>query len=97
LEESLSLKYFPGMDKLDLREFSFYPYIFKTYPDIYTIKRELTIDSLPKEIALVLKHNEGIPAIHTISKSYNSNKHLVEYTDTWSVADYFKFKVDVEL
>jgi DNA-binding GntR family transcriptional regulator len=97
LEESLSLKYFPGLDKLDLSEFSFYPYIFKTYPDTYTIKRELTIDSLPKEIALVLKHNEGIPAIHTISKSYNSNKHLVEYTDTWSVADYFKFKVDVEL
>jgi len=97
LEESLSLKFFTGMDKLDLSEFSFYPYIFKAYPDTYSIKRELTIDSLPKEIALVLKHNEGIPAIHTISKSYNSNNHLVEYTDTWSIADYFKFKIDVEL
>lgn len=97
LEESLSLKYFPGMDKLDLSDFLFYPYIFKTYPDTYTMKRELTIDSLPKEIALTLNHNEGIPAIHTISRSYNSSNHLVEYTEIWSIADYFKFKVDVEL
>lgn len=97
LEESLSLKYFPGIDKLDLSEFLFYPYIFKNYPDTYTIKRELTMDSLPKEIALALDHNEGVPAIHTISRSYNASNHLVEYTEIWSIADYFKFKVDVEL
>ena len=97
LEESLSIKYFPGIDKLDLDDFLFYPYIFKTYPDTYTMKRELTMDSLPKEIALALNHNEGIPAIHTISRAYNSSNHLVEYTEIWSIADYFKFKVDVEL
>lgn len=97
LEESLSLKYFPGMEKLDLSDFIFYPYIFKTYPDTYTMKRELTIDSLPKEIALVLNHNEGIPAIRTTSRTYNSSNNLVEYSEIWSIADYFKFKVDVEL
>jgi DNA-binding GntR family transcriptional regulator len=97
LEESLSLKYFPGMDKLDLSDFLFYPYLFKTYPDTYTMKRELTMDSLPKDIALALNQNEGVPAIHTISRSYNSSNHLVEYLEIWSIADYFKFKVDVEL
>jgi len=97
LEESLSLKYFPGMDKIDLSDFVFYPYIFKAYPDTYTMKRELTMDILPKDISIALDHNEGIPAIHTISRSYNSSNHLVEYTEIWSVADYFKFKVDVEL
>lgn len=97
LDELLSLKYLKGMDKLDLSEFLFYPYIFETYKDEYKIVREFTIDSLPKDIALKLNQNEGIPAIHTISKTYNSGGHLVELSNIWSVADYFKFKAEVDL
>lgn len=97
LDELLSLKYLKGMDKLDLSQFLFYPYIFETYKDDYKIVREFTIDSMPKDIALKLNQNEGIPAIHTISKSYNSGGHLVELSDIWSVADYFRFKAEVDL
>lgn len=97
LDEYLSLKYLPGMDKLDLKEFFFYPYIFETYKDTYKIYREFTIDSVSKEIAQHLNQGEGFPGIHTISKAYNSNGHLVEYSDIWTVADYFKFKVEVDL
>lgn len=97
LDDFLSLKYLKGMDKLDLSEFLIYPYIFNTYKDEYKIIREFTIDSMPKDIALKLNQNEGIPAIHTISKTYNSTGHLVELADIWSVADYFKFKAEVDL
>lgn len=97
LEEYLSLKWFKDLDKLDLSQFMFYPYIFEKYKDDYKITREFTIESMPKEIAAKLLQNEGIPAIHTLSKAYNSKGHLVELTDVWSIADYFKFKVDVDL
>lgn len=97
LDEYLSLKYLPGMDKLDLKDFFFYPYIFETYKDTYKIYREFTIDSVSKEIAQHLNQGEGFPGIHTISKAFNSNGNLVEYSDIWTVADYFKFKVEVDL
>ena len=97
LDEYLSLKYFPDLDKLDLSQFQFYPYIFETYPDSYTITREFTIESMPKEIALQLNQNEGIPATHTISRAFNSSGHVVEYADIWAVADYFKFNVEVDI
>lgn len=97
LDEYLSLKHLKGMDKLDLSQFLFYPYIFETYKDEYKIIREFTIESMPKDIASKLNQNEGIPAIHTLSRAYNSLGQLVELSDIWSVADYFKFKVDVEL
>lgn len=97
LDEYLSLKYLPGLDKLNLEQFFFYPYIFETYKDTYKITREFTIDSVSKEIAQHLNQGEGFPGIHTLSKAYNSNGHLVELSDIWTVADYFKFKVDVDL
>lgn len=97
LDEYLSLKYLPGMDKLDLKQFFFYPYIFETYKDTYKVYREFTIDSVSKEVATHLNQSEGFPGIHTVSKAYTSNGHLVELSDIWTVADYFKFKVDVDL
>lgn len=97
LDEYLSLKYLPGMDKLDLKKFFFYPYIFDTYKDTYRVNREFTIESASKEIAQHLLQTEGFPSIHTVSKAYTSNGHLVEFSEIWSVADYFKFKVDVDL
>ena len=97
LDEYLSLKYLPGMDKLNLEQFFFYPYIFETYKDTYKVNREFTIDSVSKEIAQHLNQGEGFPGIHTLSKTYNSDGHLVELSDIWTVADYFKFKVDVDL
>ena len=97
LDEYLSLKYLPGMDKFNLEKFFFYPYIFETYKDTYKVYREFTIDSVSKEIAQHLNQGEGFPGIHTLSKTYNSKGHLVELSDIWTVADYFKFKVDVDL
>jgi DNA-binding GntR family transcriptional regulator len=97
LDEYLSLKYLPGMDQINLEQFFFYPYIFETYKDTYKITREFTIDSVSKEIAQHLNQGEGFPGIHTLSKTYNSDGHLVELSDIWTVADYFKFKVDVDL
>lgn len=97
LNEYLSLKYLPGMDKLDLKNFFFYPYIFETYKDAYTIHREFNIESVSKEISNHLHQAEGFPGIHTVSKAMNSKNNLVEFSDIWTVADYFKFKVDVEL
>ena len=52
---------------------------------------------MPKEIALQLNQNEGIPATHTISRAFNSSGHVVEYADIWAVADYFKFNVEVDI
>ncbi len=97
LDEYLSLKHLPGMDKLDLKQFFFYPYIFETYKDTYKVYREFTIDSVSKEVATHLNQSEGFPGIHTISKAYTSSGHLMELSDIWTVADYFKFKVDVDL
>lgn len=97
LDEYLSLKYLPGMDKLDLKQFFFYPYIFETYKDTYKVYREFTIDSVSKEVATHLNQGEGFPGIHTVSKTYTSTGHLSELSDIWTVADYFKFKVDVDL
>lgn len=97
LDEYLSLKYLPGMDQLDLKKFFFYPYIFETYKDTYKVYREFTIESASKEIAHHLLQTEGFPSIHTVSKSYRSNGHLAELSEIWSVADYFKIKVDVDL
>lgn len=97
LEEYLSLKYLPGMDQLDLTNFFFYPYIFETYKDNYKIRRELTVESVSKEISTYLQQTEGFPGIHTLSKTFTSNGNLAELSDTWTIADYFKFKVDVDL
>ena len=97
LDEYLSLKYLPGLDKLNLEQFFFYPYIFETYKDTYKVIREFTIDSVSKEIAQHLNQGEGFPGIHTLSKTYNSDGHLVEVSDIWTVADYFKFKINVDL
>ena len=97
LNEYLSLKYLPEMDKLDLSKFFFYPYIFENYRDTYKVYREFSIESLPKEFSVPLQQNEGVPGHHTFSKAFNSTGHLVEASEIWSAADYFKFKVEVDL
>ena len=85
------------MDKLDLSKFFFYPYIFENYRDTYKVYREFSIESLPKEFSVPLQQNEGVPSHHTFSKAFNSTGHLVEASEIWSAADYFKFKVEVDL
>ncbi len=97
LDEYLSTKYLPDVSTLDLTDFKFYPYVFEVKKDTYTVKREMRIDSMPKHIAHALSHSEGIPSIHTTSKCFNSEGHLIEASEIWAVADYFKFTVDVDL
>jgi DNA-binding GntR family transcriptional regulator len=96
LDNSLSIKYFPGMENINFTNFQIYPYIFEKYPDSYDIKRQFTIESINKDIASILDLAEGSPAIHIISQIYNEKGSQVEYSNIWVSAHFFKFKVSAD-
>lgn len=96
LENYLSVKYFPGMENVNYTNFQIYPYIFEKYPGTYDVKRQFTIESMNKDIALCLDQTEGSPAIHIVSQIFNEKGSQVEYSNIWVCAHFFKFKVSSE-
>lgn len=96
LDNYLSVKYFPGMETLDYRNFKIYPHIFEKYPGHYDIKRQFTIETMSKEVANLLDQTEGNPAIHVISQIYNSEGTQVEFSHIWVCAHFFKFQINVD-
>lgn len=96
LDNALSIKYFPGMEEINYKNFQIYPYIFENYPGTYDIKRQFTIESMNKEIANILDQAEGSPAIHIISQIFNEKGSQVEYSNIWVSSHFFKFQVSTE-
>ena len=96
LDNSLSIKYFPGMEAINYTNFQIYPYIFEHYPGTYDIKRQFTIESMSKEIAYILDQVEGCPAIHILSQIYNDKGSQVEHSNIWVSSHFFKFQVSTD-